>query len=268
MFKSEENSVDRRNFLKIAAGSAAALVASAASASTQENSARPSHEQTPEEVKKVDAPATERTTEGPADNPYTQGMAAFVSGLRYEQIPQEVIDRIKLLMLDSFGCAIYSVDLEWSRILMRTLQQLDSSKSCGVWGTSLRLSAPHAALVNGTLVHGFELDDIHRLGVMHVGAVTLPSLLAVTEIKPGMSGRDFLTAAVAGYEIGPRVGRCMGEEHIGQGCHSAATVGVFSSASAAASALRLSKEQTVHALGIAGTQAGGPTAVPYGLMGC
>src|ERR1700738_3813313 len=131
----------------------------------------------------------ERINEAPADNPYTQGMAAFVSSLRYEQIPQEVIDRIKLLMLDSFGCAIYSVDLEGSPILMRTLQQLDTSKSCGVWGTSLRLSAPHAALVNGTLVHGFELDDIHRLGVMHVGAVTLPSLLAVAEIRPGMSGR-------------------------------------------------------------------------------
>jgi len=266
MVKSEENSVDRRNFLKIAAGSAAALVASAPRVGAQENSARPSHEQTSEEGKKVDAPATERTTETSADNPYTQGMATFVSGLRYEQIPKEVIDRIKLLMLDSFGCAIYSVDLEWSRILMRTLQQVDSSTSCGVWGTSLRLSAPHAALVNGTLVHGFELDDIHRLGVMHVGAVTLPSLLAVTEIRPGMSGRDFLTAAVAGYEIGPRVGKCMGEEHIGQGWHSAATVGVFSSAAAAAAALRLSKEQTVHALGIAGTQSAGLMAAQYGSM--
>src|SRR3979490_1853795 len=266
MIKPEENSVDRRNFLKIAVGSAAALVASAPRVGAQERSARPSREQTSEEAKKVDPPTTERTTETSADNPYTQGMAGFVSGLRYEQIPKEVIDRIKLLMLDSFGCAIYSVDLEWSRILMRTLQQLDSSKSCGVWGTSLRLSAPHAALVNGTLVHGFELDDIHRLGVMHVGAVTLPSLLAVTEISPGMSGRDFLTAAVAGYGIGPRVGRCMGEEHIGQGWHSAATVGVFSAAAAAAAALRLSKEQTVHALGIAGTQSAGLMAAQYGSM--
>src|ERR1700674_1885725 len=101
MDKSEENSVDRRNFLKIAAGSAAALVASAPGARAHETSARPPHEQTSEVAKKVDAPAAERTTETPADNPYTQGMAAFVSGLRYEQIPEEVIDRIKLLILDS-----------------------------------------------------------------------------------------------------------------------------------------------------------------------
>ena len=265
MVEPEENSVDRRNFLKVAAGSAAALVASAPSSGRTKAGARPSTIKRPRRPRKP----MRRPLIGPLRsrrNPYTQSMAAFVSGLRYEQIPAEVIDRIKLLILDSFGCALYGVDLEWSRILMRTLQQLDTSTFCGVWGTSLRLSAPHAALVNGTLVHGFELDDIHRLGVMHVGAVTLPSLMAVTEIKPGMSGRDFLTAAVAGYEIGPRVGRCMGEEHIGQGWHSAATVGVFSSAAGAARALRLSKDQTVHALGIAGTQAAGLMAAQYGSM--
>src|SRR5258708_357979 len=144
MLKSEENSVDRRNFLKLAAGSAAALVASAPRASAQETGVRPSEAHTFEGAKKVNVPTTERAAETAAGNPYTQGMAAFISGLRYERIPEEVIDRIKLLILDSVGCALYGVDLEWSRILMRTLQQLDSSKSCGVWGTSLRLSAPHA----------------------------------------------------------------------------------------------------------------------------
>jgi aconitate decarboxylase len=200
------------------------------------------------------------------DNRYTRGIAAFVSELRYERIPREVIDRIKLLILDSLGCAIYGVDLEWSRILMSTLSQLDSSIACGVWGTSLRLSAPHAALVNGTLVQGFELDDVHRLGVLHVGAVTLPPLIAVAEIRPGLTGRDLLSSAVAGYEIGPRVGICMGQEHIGQGWHSGATVGVFSAAAGASAGLRLSEGQTVHALGIAGTQSAGLMAAQYGSM--
>ena len=81
-----------------------------------------------------------------------------------------------------------------------------------------------------------------------------------------MSGRDFLRAAVAGYEIGPRVGLCMGPEHIAQGWHSGATVGVFSAAAGAAAALRLPSEQAVHALGIAGTQAAGLMAAQYGAM--
>ena len=200
------------------------------------------------------------------DNPHTNAIAHFVSELTYDQIPAEVLTRIKLLILDSLGCAIYGSDLEWSRILRRTLGELDVTKVCGVWGTAEQLSAPHAALVNGTLVQSFELDDVHRQGVLHVGAVTLPPLLAITELRPGMSGRDFLRAAVAGYEIGPRVGKCMGPEHIGQGWHSGATVGVFSAGAGASAALHLSPEKTVHALGIAGTQASGLMAAQFGAM--
>jgi aconitate decarboxylase len=203
---------------------------------------------------------------GSSNNPHTRAIARFVSQLRYEDIPSEVIARIKLLILDSLGCALYGSALEWSLILRATLAKLDTTKACRVWGTPELLSAPHAALVNGTLVQSFELDDVHRQGVLHVGAVTLPPLLAVTEIRPGLSGRDFLTSAVAGYEIGPRVGKCMGPQHIGQGWHSGATVGVFSAVSGAAAALRLSSEQAVHALGIAGTQASGLMAAQYGAM--
>jgi 2-methylcitrate dehydratase PrpD len=202
-----------------------------------------------------------------ADNRQTRGLAEFVSGLRYERIPEEVRARLKLLMLDSLGCALFGAGLEWSRILRRTLAAVDTSRGAVLWGTDERLSAPHAALVNGTAVQGFELDDVHRQGVLHVGAVTLPALFAAVEtMGGGFSGRDLLRAAVAGYEVGPRVGMCMGQEHIGQGWHSGATVGVFSAAAGAAAALGLGAEQTVHALGIAGTQSAGLMAAQYGAM--
>lgn len=200
------------------------------------------------------------------DNPYTRGIAEFVSGLQYDAIPEEVRHRIKLLMLDSLGCALYGADLEWSRMLQNTLTSVDTTRQCSVWGTKVKLSAPHAALVNGTQVQGFELDDVHRAGVLHVGAVVLPALISVTEIKPGITGKEFIASAVAGYEIGPRVGLCMGPEHIAQGWHSGATLGVFSAASGAARALKLDLNKTVHALGIAGTQAAGLMAAQYGAM--
>ena len=199
-------------------------------------------------------------------NPYTRAMAGFVAGLRFSAVPTEVRERIKLLILDALGCALYGAKLEWCRILHETLSQLDGGESCVVWGTAKRLSAPHAALANGTQVQGFELDDVHRAGVLHVGAVTLPALFAVAELRRDLSGEEFLAAAVAGYEIGPRVGLCMGPEHIGQGWHSGATVGVFSAAAGAARGLRLDAASTVHALGIAGTQAAGLMAAQYGAM--
>ncbi len=207
----------------------------------------------------MDQPAT-------ADNPYTRGIADFVANLRYNAIPAEVIARIKLLILDSLGCAIFGAELPWSRILLDTLARVDTTSGCTIWGTNQKLSAPHAALVNGTLVQSFELDDVHRVGVLHVGAVTLPPVLAIAELNPAMSGRDFLTACVAGYEIGPRVGMCMGPEHISQGWHSGATVGVFSACAGAAAALQLPADQVVHALGIAGTQAAGLMAAQFGAM--
>jgi len=199
-------------------------------------------------------------------NIHTRAIAEFVSHLTYQQIPAEVRERIKLLILDSLGCAVYGAHLEWCRILRGTLAALDATRTTSIWGTGEQLSSPHAALVNGTQVQGFELDDVHRTAVLHVGAVTLPGLIAVAQSHAKLSGREFLTAAVAGYEIGPRVGLCMGQEHIGQGWHSGATVGVFSAAAGAARALALDTEATVHALGIAGTQSSGLMAAQYGAM--
>ena len=200
------------------------------------------------------------------DNPHTRGIARFVSALDYRRIPPEVIGRIKLLMLDSLGCALYAADRQWSCILQERLGLLDTTRACTVWGTRLKLSAPHAALLNGTQIQGFELDDVHRRARMHIGASVIPALFAIAETFPGMNGRDFLVAAVAGYEVGPRVAMCMGGAHADQGWHSTATLGVFAAAAAAARAMKLDVDKTVHALGIAGTQASGLLAAQYGAM--
>ena len=108
------------------------------------------------------------TAQEPAGNVHTSAIAEFVSGLSYERIPGEVRERIKLLILDSLGCAIYGARLEWCRILRATLEAIDTTRTTSLWGTSAQLSSPHAALVNGTQVQGFELDDVHRKAVLHV----------------------------------------------------------------------------------------------------
>ena len=201
-----------------------------------------------------------------SSNPVTRGVAEFISNLRYEQMPQEVRERTKRLMLDAIGCGLFGADLQWSKILQQRLSELDTTRSCAVWGTSQKLSAPHAALVNGTQVQGFELDDAAGRADVDACKVILPPLISIVEGRPGMSGREFLTAAIAGYEVGPRVGICMGNEHIAQGWHSGATAGVFAAAASAARGLKLDTDKTVHALGIAGTQASGLMAAQFGSM--
>ena len=204
-------------------------------------------------------------TSSSAANPHTQALANYVAGLTYDAIPEAVRTRIKLLILDALGCGIYGSTRHHVALLSNTLRNTDRTLSCSQWATPHRLSAPHAALVNGTMVQGFELDDTHHRGTLHGGSVILPAVVALSELRD-VSGRDFLTAVVAGYEVGSRVGMCMGQEHLAQGWHAPATLGTFAAAAAAASCLRLPADQAVHALGIAGTQACGLMAAQYGAM--
>lgn len=199
------------------------------------------------------------------NNPYTYCLASFIAGLRYEQIPAEVVRRVKLLILDSLGCGLFGSLPQHSKILLGALARLDRSTECGVWGTEQRLSAPHAALVNGSMIQGFELDDAHSRGSVHVGSGSLPALIAVAECRPGMSGKSFIASAVAAFETAPRIGLCMGQGFASRGWHSGC-LAAFSGAAAAGAALKLTPERTVHALGIAGTQAAGLMAAQYGSM--
>ena len=203
---------------------------------------------------------------GGIGNPYSMGIANFVSSFDLLSVPDNVKHRAKLLFLDSIGCGLYGARLEWTRKLIAAITKVDQTKSCSLLAGLEKMGPLHAALVNGTQIQGFELDDVHRKGVLHVGAVTLPPLFALAELNSEITGNDFLRAAIAGYEIGPRVGLCMGQEHIGQGWHSGATVGVFSAVAGAANLLKLTAEETLHAIGIAGTQSSGLMAAQFGAM--
>ena len=81
------------------------------------------------------------------DNPYTRGMASFIAGVSLDDVPGDVRERLKLLILDSLRCALYAADLEWTRILIDTLSPIDETRRVGLWGTRQRLSALNAALI-------------------------------------------------------------------------------------------------------------------------
>lgn len=203
-----------------------------------------------------------------AEIPVTQRVAQWVADLRFEDIPLEVIEHIKLCLLDTLGCGLFGSTLPWGRTVIEFAQTLGVGDEASVWGTPIRLPAANAALVNGTLVHSFEMDDLHALAVIHPGAEAVPAALAVSEReeKSGrpVSGKRFLTALVAGYEIGIRVGLATGHAQLRRGFHPSATTGVFCAAAAAGSILGLNGEAMQDALGIAGTQASGLMAAQYG----
>ena len=106
-------------------------------------------------------------------NTYTRGLAEYIASSTFEILPQTVVEHVKLLVLDTIGAGLLGAGLPWSERLRATMQATEAAGPAAVWGTRLRFSAPTAAMLNGTAVHGFEIDDVGAGG--HNGSVTLTS---------------------------------------------------------------------------------------------
>ncbi|WP_104106793.1 MmgE/PrpD family protein [Nocardioides sp. 616] len=159
-------------------------------------------------------------------------------------------------LLDGLGNALAGLRSGAADPAVRVATGLGGPAESTVLGTSTRLSAPAAALANGTLVHALDFDDTHAGGLVHATAVVLPAAFAVGE-QVGASGREVIDAAVVGYEIACRVAGAAPHGFHAGGLHATMVAGVFSSAAVAARLMGLDAGSTTNALGIAGSQAGG-----------
>jgi 2-methylcitrate dehydratase PrpD len=196
----------------------------------------------------------------------TRALAQFAAELRYDKIPPAVAAHAKLCLLDTFGCGLFGSALPWAKIVADFARELGGKEESTVWGRPFKVSAPNAALANGTAVHSFELDDLHKTAIIHPGGVAITPALAVAEHVGGVDGKEFLTAVVAGYEVGIRVGMSVGISHLQRGFHNTGTNGTFCAGAAAGRILRLDAERMTHDLGIAGTQSAGLMAAQYSAM--
>jgi 2-methylcitrate dehydratase PrpD len=207
------------------------------------------------------------STKAPLFPDATRDLARFGAALRFEDIPGEAVARIKLSLLDSLGCCLYGATLPWTRKVAELADAEQAKPVATLIGLGRKTSPALAALVNGTSGHAFELDDIHKESIVHAGSIATPVALNLAEAKGGkVSGRDLLTAMVAGYEIGHRVGNAATMSLFFRGFHPQGTSGAFVAAATAARMLNLDAAQFQHALGMAGSQAGGLMAAQEGAM--
>ncbi len=187
----------------------------------------------------------------------TRALARRALAIRFSELPGEVRALARQCILDTLGTALAGADDELVRILTAELAEQGGNPVCGVIGSTLRLPALSAALLNGTAAHALDYDDVNLAMPGHPTVAVLPAVLALAEER-GASGEALLTAFVAGYETACRVGLLVAPGHYDMlGFHSTGTVGSFGAAAACAHLLGLSEAQTVHALGIAATQAAG-----------
>ncbi len=205
-------------------------------------------------------------TKASAADAATATLAAFASGLCWNDLPPEVRNHLKRLALDALGCCLFGAGLPWTLKLREQIEAQGGRPESTLLGSGRKLPAPGAALVNATAGHGFEMDDIHRDAIIHGGSLVFPAALALAESEGGVTGCEFLSAAAAGYEVGLRVGAAAGQGLLMAGFHPQGTSGVFAAAAAAARVLGLNSAATQHALGIAGSLGAGLMAAQEGAM--
>jgi len=193
-------------------------------------------------------------------------LADFASRLQYDDIPSDVVERMKMCVLDSIGCCLHGVTLPWTQSVEGMVMEEGASPVASIFGTSQKTSVGNAALVNGTAGHAFEFDDMHKESILHPGSIAIPVLFALVEKLGKVSGKEFLTAMVSGYEIGARVGNAASIQLFFDGFHPQGTSGVFVGAAAAGRMLNLNPALMLDCLGIAGSQAGGLMAAQEGAM--
>ena len=186
----------------------------------------------------------------------TRELASFLARLRYEDVPDEAVERTKELFLDWLGSALAGKNERPVRILERFSGEMGPSEGPSEVLISRRRTTPlFAALVNGASSHVVEQDDLHNASVFHPATVVFPAALAAAQ-QTEASGSEFIVASVVGYEAGVRVGSYLGRTHY-RVFHTTGTAGALAAAAAVSHLLGSDERTTLHALGSAGTQAAG-----------
>ncbi len=186
--------------------------------------------------------------------------AEYVTSLEYGDVPEDVADYAKKLTLDAIGISIGARPRAVSSdAFVDGVDSLADGGKSTVFATGEMLEPEYAALLNGALVHSLDYDDTHRGASHHPGATVIPAAIATAEsVDRDVSGRELLTAIVAGYEVNCRLGMAINpESHYDRGFHGTATCGTFAATAAAAKIAGLDAEELTNAFGLNGSQAAG-----------
>ncbi|WP_298214037.1 MmgE/PrpD family protein [Acidocella sp.] len=179
----------------------------------------------------------------------SQELAAFTHDLAFAALPEAVTRRAAHLILDGTGIALASTGFDFAQRTLTAMRGLAGPGEAAVIGFPDRLPMRDAAVVNGLLIHGLDYDDTHMRGVIHATASLWPTVLAVGA-RQRASGREALTAYVAGMEVAGRLGAVAKGGFHQVGFHPTGLIGAFACALAAGKLMELTAAQLTLAQGI------------------
>lgn len=188
--------------------------------------------------------------------------AQFAAGLRYHELPGDVVTSVKDRVLDTLGIALAASRLDTSDAVRVVARAWGEPGNAAAIGVPQRLPAPAAALVNGTLAHSLDFDDTHLPSILHPSACVVPAVLAAGQAA-GASGAEIVTAAAAAYEICVRLGMAAYDDALRnnvffeKGLHATSICGTIAAAVAAAKLAGLDAGGIEAALAIAASMGAG-----------
>ena len=185
----------------------------------------------------------------------TQILGRFVAESRFEALPEALRHEGRRTILNHVGCALGVARDPAVITALEIMREASGKPSATVLGQRDRLGVMEAAFVNAIASNLLDYDDTHLNTVIHPSAPVAPVAFALGE-EIGASGAEVLHAFLLGGEIACRIGNAVSPGHYARGWHITASCGVFGAAAAAARLMRLSAEETTHALGIAASQSG------------
>ncbi len=170
----------------------------------------------------------------------------------YDQLPDDVIQKAKECFTDFVGVALRGSETESGEAVKNIIRPGGESTVIGQG----RSTPMEAGLANGIFAHSMDLDDGHRLAMLHPGACVIPAALSLCEAE-NRTGKELIESIVVGYQVVIALGMMVNPGHRSRGFHSTGTCGTIGAAAAASKAMSLNEEEIANALGLAGTQAAG-----------
>ena len=193
-----------------------------------------------------------------ATKPLTAMIARFIRGLKYSDIPERIRNPLGQSIIDTIGCGLLGSTTSYSRLVTDYVGEWKSAGEATIWGTTMKASAPFAAMANSAACHAWDFDDTVLPAILHPGSVAVPTAIAIAErsARP-INGRDLITAMAAGYEVGNLIGTALGGKKFAADGFYVSVPTIFVAMTTAAKLMKLNEEQLARALALAATQAAG-----------
>ena len=185
----------------------------------------------------------------------SQAVARYVHEMTFDLLPNKVQEKAVACICDYLGCLYSGTSLPLHSQLLKVAEEDFPNGKSRIVGTDRYTDPVNAAFINGAIASAMALDDMYKVGIYHPSVTSVTAALAIAG-KKKVTGKEFVTAVVMGYEISNRISKACNPSHY-KHFHTSATVGCFCAAMTAAKLLECTQEQIVWALGLAGAQAGG-----------